>query len=141
MKPGKPLAFGTIRGSDRQGIPRRIPHLGLPGNPVSSMITFEVFARPAIFKMMRKTNLTKPMVEAVLEDRVVNNDRRRVFTRVVIEKREGRYYARSTGSQGSGVLTSMSRANGLAIVPEDRAEVGPGEVVRVMMLDWNEEVI
>jgi molybdopterin molybdotransferase len=141
MKPGKPLAFGTIRGSDRQGASRRIPHLGLPGNPVSSMITFEVFARPAIFKMMGKKNWTKPTVEAVLEDRVVNNDGRRVFTRVVIEKREGRYFARSTGPQGSGVLTSMTRANGLAIVPEDKAEVKPGEVVRVMMLDWNEEVI
>ena len=141
MKPGKPLAFGTIRGSDRQGAPRKIPHLGLPGNPVSSMITFEVFARPAIFKMMGKKNWTKPTVEAVLEDRVINNDGRRVFSRVVVEKREGRYYARSTGPQGSGVLTSMTRANGLAIVPEDRAEMGPGEIVRVMMLDWNEEVI
>ena len=141
MKPGKPLAFGTIRGGDRQGVPRRIPHLGLPGNPVSSMITFEVFARPAIFRMMGKKNWVKPTVEAVLEDRVVNDDGRRVFTRVVIEKREGRYYAWSTGPQGSGVLTSMTRANGLAIVPEDKAEVGPGEIVRVMMLDWNEEVI
>ncbi len=105
------------------------------------MITFEVFARPAIFKMMGKKNWTKPTVEAVLEDRIVNNDGRRVFTRAVIEKREGRYYARLTGPQGSGVLTSMTRSNGLAIVPEDKAEVEPGEVVRVMMLDWNEEVI
>jgi molybdopterin molybdotransferase len=141
MKPGKPLAFGTIRGTDRQGAPRRIPHLGLPGNPVSSMVTFEVFARPAIFKMMGKKNWDKPTIEAVLEDRIVNTDGRRVFTRAVIEKREGRYYARSTGPQGSGVLTSMARANGLAIIPEDIAEMKPGEVVQVMMLDWNEEVI
>ncbi len=140
MKPGKPLAFGTIPGSERQGVPRMIPHLGLPGNPVSSMVTFEIFARPAIFKMMGKTNWTKPTVEAVLEDRIVNTDGRRVFTRAVIEKREGRYYASLTGPQGSGVLTSMARANGLAILPEDRAEMGPGEVVQVMMLDWNEEV-
>lgn len=141
MKPGKPLAFGTIKGSNRQGTPRRIPHLGLPGNPVSSMITFEVFARPAILKMMGKKNWNKPTVEAVLENRIVNNDGRRVFTRTVIEKREGRYFARSTGPQGSGVLTSMTRANGLAIVPEDKTEVKPGEVVQVMMLDWNEEVV
>ena len=140
MKPGKPLAFGTIPGSDRQGVPRMIPHLGLPGNPVSSMVTFEIFARPAIFKMMGKKNWTKPTVEAVLEDRIVNTDGRRVFSRAVIEKREGRFYACLTGPQGSGVLTSMTRANGLAILPEDRAEMGPGEVIQVMMLDWNEEV-
>ena len=141
MKPGKPLAFGTIRGSDQQGTPRRIPHLGLPGNPVSSMVTFEVFARPAIFKMMGKKDWAKPIVEAVLEDHVVNTDGRRVFTRVTIEKREGRYFAHLTGPQGSGVLTSMSHANGLAIVPEDWAEAQPGDIVSVMMLDWNEEVI
>jgi len=141
MKPGKPLAFGTIRGVDKQGAPRRIPHLGLPGNPVSSMVTFEMFARPAIFKMMGKKNWAKPTVEAVLEDGIVNTDGRRVFTRAIIEKREGRYFARLTGPQGSGVLTSMSQANGLAIVPEDWAEARPGDIVRVLMLDWNEEVI
>jgi molybdopterin molybdotransferase len=141
MKPGKPLAFGTIRGVDKQGTPRRIPHLGLPGNPVSSMVTFEMFARPAIFKMMGKKNWAKPAVEAVLEDGIVNTDGRRVFTRAIIEKREGRYFARLTGPQGSGVLTSMSQANGLAIIPEDWAEARPGDIVKVMMLDWNEEVI
>jgi molybdopterin molybdotransferase len=141
MKPGKPLAFGTIRGSDRQGVPRKIPHLGLPGNPVSSMVTFEIFARPAMFKMMGKKNWTKPTVKAVLEDRIINVDGRRVFTRVIVEKRGDHYYARLTGPQGSGVLTSMAQADGLAIVPEDEVEVKPGEVVRVMMLDWNEEVI
>jgi molybdopterin molybdotransferase len=141
MKPGKPLAFGTIRGVDKQGAARRIPHLGLPGNPVSSMVTFEVFARPAIFKMMGKKDWAKPTVEAVSEERIVNTDGRRVFTRVIVEKREGRYFARLTGPQGSGVLTSMSQANGLAIVPEDWAEAKPGDTVQVMMLDWNEEVI
>jgi molybdopterin molybdotransferase len=141
MKPGKPLAFGTIRGSDRQGVPRKIPHLGLPGNPVSSMVTFEVFARPAMLKMMGKKNWAKPTVQAVLEDGIVNTDGRRVFTRVVVEKRGEHYYARLTGPQGSGVLTSMAQANGLAIIPEDKAEMKPGDVVSVMMLDWNEEVI
>jgi molybdopterin molybdotransferase len=141
MKPGKPLAFGTIRGVDKTGASRTITHLGLPGNPVSSMVTFEMFARPAILKMMGKKNLAKPTVEAVLEDRVLNNDGRRVFTRAIVEKRGGRYFARLTGLQGSGVLTSMSLANGLVIVPEDVAEAGPGATVRVMMLDWNEDVI
>ena len=141
MKPGKPLAFGVLEGQDRQGSPKKVPHLGLPGNPVSSMITFEVFARPAMFKMMGKKHWAKPIVGAVLEDRVANRDGRRVFARVIVEKRDGTYFARVTGPQGSGVLTSMSQANGLAIIPEDWAEAKPGDVVRVMMLDWNEEVV
>jgi molybdopterin molybdotransferase len=136
MKPGKPLAFGTIKGS--QG--RAIPHLGFPGNPVSSMVTFELFARPAILKMMGKTNLAKPIIEATLEEPAVNTDGRRVFLRAIIEKRDGKFFARLTGPQGSGILTSMSLANGLVIIPEDQRQVKAGEKVKVMMLDWNEEV-
>ena len=140
MRPGKPLAFGTIKGIGKTGVTRSIPQLGLPGNPVSSMVTFELFARPAILKMMGKKNLTKPSVEAVIEEPVINSDGRRVYTRAVVEKRSGQYFARLTGPQGSGILTSMSQANGLVIVPEDKAGVKAGEVVQVMMLDWNEEV-
>ncbi len=140
MKPGKPLAFGTIRGTGRAGEPRNIPHLGLPGNPVSSMITFEIFARPAILKMMGKTKLTRPAIEAVVGDNIVNTDGRRIYARAAVEKRQGRYFARITGPQGSGILTSMSLANGLVIVPEDKAEVKAGEVVRTIMLDWGEEL-
>ncbi len=130
MKPGKPLAFGKIRG---------IPHLGLPGNPVGSMITFELFARPAILKMMGKKNLAKPVIEAVIEEPIVNSDGRRIFARTIVEKRGSQYFARLTGPQGSGILTSMSLANGLVIVPEDKAGVKAGDVVQVMMLDWTEE--
>ncbi|MFC1964904.1 gephyrin-like molybdotransferase Glp [Chloroflexota bacterium] len=140
MKPGKPLAFGRVKGINKKGEIRKVPHLGLPGNPVSSMVTFELFARPAIFKMMGKKNFIKPIIEAVLEDSIVNTDDRRIYTRAIVEKRDGQYFARLTGAQGSGILTSMSLANGLAIVPEDKAEVKEGEVVQVMMLDWNEEV-
>ena len=139
MKPGKPLAFGTIKGTDKKGAARNIPHLGLPGNPVSSMVTFELFARPAIFKMMGKKSLTKPTVEAVIEEPVINTDGRRVYTRAIVTRRGDKYYARLTGPQGSGILTSMSLANGLVIVPEDRAELKAGEMARVIMLDWNEE--
>jgi molybdopterin molybdotransferase len=140
MKPGKPLAFGTIKGMNKSGISRNIPQLGLPGNPVSSMITFELFARPAILKMMGKKNLTKPTVDAVIEKPIVNNNGHRVYTRAVVKKRNGQYFAQPTGPQGSGILTSMSLANGLIVVPEDKAEVKTGETVQVMMLDWNEEV-
>jgi len=139
MKPGKPLAFGIIKGKTGAGEAKSIPHLGLPGNPVSSMITFELFGRPAMLKMMGKKNLAKPVIEAVAESSVMNRDRRRIFTRAVVEKREGQYFARLTGPQGSGILTSMASANGLMIIPEDRSVVSPGDVVEVMMLDWSEE--
>jgi molybdopterin molybdotransferase len=131
MKPGKPLAFGTFKRNDG----KEIPHLGLPGNPVSSMITFEVFARPAIFKMMGRNDWARQNITAIMEDSLQNNDGRRIFARVVVSKRDGQYFAHVTGPQGSGILTSMARANGLAIVPENTAEVKPGDSVEVMMLD------
>lgn len=134
MKPGKPLAFGVFRSGSRI-----VPHLGLPGNPVSSMITFEMFARPAILKMMGRKNLAMPSVEAYLMDSVKNTDGRRVFLRVRVSKEEGQLVARVMGAQGSGMLTSMARANGLAIVPEEVKEVHCGSAVEVMMPDWNEE--
>jgi len=139
MKPGKPLAFGMIKGVNKTGAGRGIPHLGLPGNPVSSMITFELFARPAILKMMGKKNLARPLIEAVIEDAVVSTDGRRIFARVVVSRRGEQYFARLTGPQGSGVLTSMALANGLAIIPEDSEGVAAGDKVRVMMLDWSEK--
>ena len=134
MKPGKPLAFGTFKRSDG----KKIPHLGLPGNPVSSMITFELFARPAIFKMMGRSNLTKPNITAVLEDSIENRDGRRIFARVAVSKRNGKYFASITGPQGSGVLTSMMKANGLAVIPETTKLVKPGTVVEVVMFDWED---
>lgn len=114
-KPGRPLAFGMIKGLSKAGEVRNIPFLGLAGNPVSSMINFELFVRPAIFKMMGKKNLTKPTVEAVIEDAIENTDGRRIFARAIVEKRGGQYFARLTGPQGSGILTSMALANGLVL--------------------------
>ena len=140
VKPGKPLAFGRIKGNSRNGTAKSIPHLGLPGNPVSCMVSFELFVRPALLKMMGKKNFTKPVVEAIMEDSIKNNEGRRIYDRAIVEKRNGQYYARLTGPQGSGILTSMSRANGLVIIPEDKKEINKGEVVQVIMLDWNEEV-
>lgn len=134
MKPGKPLAFGVL---DQGG--KRVPHLGFPGNPVSSMITFEQFARPAIFKMLGKTEWKKPTVRAVSESRFKNTDGRRVYARGIVRKEGDRYFVRSTGPQGSGILTSMARANGLVIVPEDTEGVWEGDEVLVQMLDWTEE--
>jgi molybdopterin molybdotransferase len=139
MKPGKPLAFGAID-KIQGGKDKKVPHLGLPGNPVSAMITFEQFARPAILKMAGKKNLTKPTIRAIIEDDIVNSDGRRLFARVMVSKRSGQYYASLAGPQGSGILTSMARANGLAIIPESCPGVKAGDVVEVQMLDWVEEL-
>lgn len=138
MKPGKPIAFGVIeqiKGSKK----RKVPHLGLPGNPVSSMITFEQFARPTILKMIGKKVLAKPTIRAIIEGDITNTDGRRVFARVMVTRRSGQYYASLTGRQGSGILTSMVRANGLAVIPESSRGVKAGDMVEVQMLDWVEE--
>ena len=135
MKPGKPLAFGTLNQDDK-----RIPHLGLPGNPVSAMITFEQFARPAIMKMLGKESAAIPVITATSESRIKNTDGRRIFARAIVRAQDGLYYARSTGPQGSGILTSMSKANGLIVVPEDVEEVVEGDSVMVQMLDWERGV-
>jgi molybdopterin molybdotransferase len=129
MKPGKPLAFGLLPGS--------VPLIGLPGNPVSAMVSFEQFARPAILKMLGHTDLGKPMVRAIMDEPLTNSGRRG-FVRVVVTRREDGYHARTTGEQGSGVLTSMAKANGLAVVPEGTRWVEAGTKLTVQMLDWPE---
>jgi molybdopterin molybdotransferase len=138
MKPGKPLAFGVIKKVEGGRRKRKVPHLGLPGNPVSSMITFEQFARPAILKMTGKKILAKPAIRAIIENDIVDTDGRRLFARVMVTKRGGQYYASVTGPQGSGILTSMAKANGLAIIPENSRGVKAGDMVDVQMLDWGE---
>jgi molybdopterin molybdotransferase len=104
------------------------------------MVSFELFVRPALLKMMGKKNLAKPMVEATIEDSVKNDAGRRIYDRAIIAKRDGHYYARLTGPQGSGILKSMSLANGLVIIPEEKEAVQKGDTVQALMLDWNEEV-
>ena len=136
MRPAKPLAFGALDAPDG----RRVPHLGLPGNPVSALVAFEQFARPAIRKMMGKELTPRPTVQAILDDPVNNYDGRRVYARVVVYLENGGYRARLTGNQSSGVLTSMARANGLAICPDDRSRLEAGETATVQMLDWPEDV-
>ena len=106
---------------------------------MSSMICFELFARPAILKMMGKKNLSKPSVRAILENSIENTDGRRIFARAIVRKEGDGYFAQPTGPQGSGILTSMTRANGLAIIPEDVKGMKAGDVVQVLMLDWSEE--
>jgi molybdopterin molybdotransferase len=129
MKPGKPLAFGTIQD---------VPLLGLPGNPTSSMVSFEQFARPAILKMQGRTKLTKPTIAAILDDPVHRTDRRG-YQRVIVRRDEnGIYHAGTAGLQASGFVSAMARANGLAIVPQGEGTLLPGTRVTVQMLDWPE---
>ena len=137
MRPAKPLAFGLLDADDG----RRVPHLGLPGNPVSALVAFEQFGRPAIRKMMGKPLTARPTVRAVLDEPIYNTDGRRVYARAVVTKRNGVYHARLTGHQSSNLLTSMARANALAICPEDVEKRDAGEIVDVQMLDWPEEII
>ncbi|HIE84716.1 MAG TPA: molybdopterin molybdotransferase MoeA, partial [Dehalococcoidia bacterium] len=136
MKPGKPLAFGTLQ--DENG--REVPHLGLPGNPVSAMMTFELFGRPALFKMLGRSQSNpnewqRRTIRATAHDRLRNTDGRRFYARCKVELTEHGYVARLTGSQGSGVLTSMMLADGYAICPEDTAAIEVGESVEVMLID------
>lgn len=133
MRPGKPLAFGTFTAPDG----RRVPHLGLPGNPVSSMVVFELFGRPALFRMMGRADWERPTLRAITRDRIVNPDGRRFYARCIVTQGEdGRWYADLTGPQGSGILTSMSAANALTIIAEGTPTAEPGDEIRVMMLDW-----
>jgi molybdopterin molybdotransferase len=133
MKPGKPFAFGQISG---------VPLLGLPGNPVSAMISFELFARPAMLKMLGAENWNRPVIEARLVDGIRRKDDRRHYVRVRVERtasstetQPGEYHAFLTGEQGSGILSSMVQANGVAIIPEDAHQLPSGSLVRVMLLD------
>lgn len=131
MKPGKPLAFGMIG---------KTPLLGLPGNPVSAIISFETFARPAILTMLGRKNFVRPYVTAILQDRAENTAGRRNFIRVHVTRgADGEYLAGTTGEQGSGILTSVTRANGLLEMPPEIMEHNPGERVRITMLDYPEE--
>ncbi|MFH1140741.1 MAG: hypothetical protein V1724_03505, partial [Chloroflexota bacterium] len=82
-------------------------NLGLPGNPVSAKVAFEELGQPALLKMLGHKNLDKPTIEAVLGGAIANEDRRRVYVRAIVTKRNGTYYARLTGHQVSNILTYL----------------------------------
>ncbi len=130
MRPGKPLAFGAFPSGGR-----RVPHIGLPGNPVSSMVSFELFGRPAIYKMLGRSDWQRPIVRAIADEAIPNTDARRVYARAIVTKRDGRWHAALTGPQGSGILTSMAVANAFAVVPEDVPGVAVGDEVDAILLD------
>ncbi len=129
MRPGKPVAFGHIS---------NIPLLGLPGNPVSAAVTFELFGRPVIRKMLGHTRLVHPQIDAVVEDGVSEKVMRRHYVRAHVEWRDGRFIAHTTGNQGSNITTSLLNANAFVIVPEGGTVIQPGSTAKAMMLDWPE---
>jgi len=123
MRPGAPLGFGTLHG---------MPWLGLPGNPVSAMVTFEVFARPAIRRLRGERQVFRRTLEVRLRDDVSIAAPLTHFMRVIVDWEDGVAWARLTGPQGSGLLTSMSRANALLVVPPERATIRAGETAQAL---------
>jgi molybdopterin molybdotransferase len=129
MKPGKPITFGHING---------VPLLGLPGNPVSAMVVFELFGRPALLKLQGRRVLQRPVIQAVFDGYIRDRGDRRQYVRVRVRWHDGEFRARATGEQGSGILSSMLGADGLLMVPEGMTEVQPGARLDVLMLVWPE---
>jgi molybdopterin molybdotransferase len=126
IKPAKPFAFGVLRG---------VPLFGLPGNPVSSHVSFELFARPALRKMSGHTELQRPEVDAVAQSAMPRDpDGKLHLDRVVVHYEDGQYVAERSGAQASNALAALARANGLALLP-DGDGVAAGGTVRVMLFD------
>lgn len=123
MRPGKPLAYGTLRG---------LPFFGLPGNPVSAIVTFEVLVRPALAKIAGR-DIRQRKVKARI-DADMRSDGRRSYNRVTLERGAEGFIARSTGIQSSGALMSMVLADGLAVIPEGLTVAPAGSVLDVLLL-------
>jgi molybdopterin molybdotransferase len=126
MRPGSPTSFGVVRG---------VPWIGLPGNPVSTMVCFELFVRPAIRKMQGHLALHRRAVPVVTEEPLRTPGRLTHFLRAVVRETADGWRARLTGPQGSGILTSMAAANALLIVPEASEEVAAGTTLSALLLD------
>jgi molybdopterin molybdotransferase len=125
IKPGMPLLFVLCREK---------PVFGLPGNPVSAMVTFLEFVRPALLRMMGRAHVPSFRLHARLEEQIRKSDGKRHFVRGILTNEDGALRVRTTGSQESNMLTSLSRADCLIILPEDRKRFRPGEEVEVELL-------
>jgi molybdopterin molybdotransferase len=128
MRPGAPVGFGLLGGT---------PWIGLPGNPVSAMVTFELFVRPAMRRLLGHGLPFRRTVPVRVAEPITLGPKLRHFLRAVVnpEGADGALTARLTGPQGSGILTSMARANALLIVPEDRPTVPAGDILTALLLD------
>jgi molybdopterin molybdotransferase len=133
MKPGHPVAFGVLQRNSDAASTAFV--FGLPGNPVSSMVCFEQFVAPALRRMMGHERLFRRTIAARLTHGMKHQPGRTEFVRVTLAKEEGGYAATSTGAQGSGMLLSMARADGLLVVPAESTGLVAGEQVIVQLLD------
>ncbi len=131
MRPGQPLAFGVIEGK---------PTFGLPGNPVSCMVSFEQFVRPSILKASGYRQIFRPLIEACLKEPINKKVGKKYFIRCIVSMEEGKYVVTTTGEQGSGILMSMVRANGLIVLPEEKTAFEAGEMVKVQILNRDFEL-
>jgi len=122
MRPGAPVGFGLLQG---------IPWIGLPGNPVSTMVTFELFVRPAIRRLQGHALPFRRTVPVIVREPITLGPKLRHYLRTIVEEGE----ARLTGPQGSGILTSMARANALLIVPAEMSTVPVGTELQAIILD------
>jgi molybdopterin molybdotransferase len=125
LRPGSPITFGMVD---------RVPVFSLPGNPVASMVTFEIFVRPALRKMNGHTDLFRPRQDAVLQDEVQKRQGVRTFLRGILRQHAEQTVVTTTGPQGSGILRSMNLANCLIDIPEEVEQVRPGDTVQVISL-------
>ena len=130
LKPGKPTWFGVL---DRE--PRPLPVLGLPGNPVSAMVTFRLFARPALAAMQGAAT-DAARASALLDEPVPMNEHREQAVRCRLTAAEDGFHVAPTGPQGSHVLTSMLGAGALALIPQGEGQLAAGERVEVELLDY-----
>ena len=126
IRPGKPLAFG--RWGDRL-------FFGLPGNPVSSMVTFELFVRPALRRLRGLADVSRPALTAQLTEAAGHSPGRQSFQRAVVTQDGGEYSVRPTRRQGSGMMHAMVEANALLVIPADVSQIAAGETVTVLLLD------
>jgi molybdopterin molybdotransferase len=116
------------------GVSGRIPVFSLPGNPVSSLITFEVFVRPALRRMTGSPHPVKAPVKATLAEPVKKKPGKTQFLRVRIESGEEGYVARTAGDQNTGILRTLALADGIAVLPRERTAFAAGEKVDVLLL-------
>jgi molybdopterin molybdotransferase len=124
MRPGGPQAFGVFEGS---------VFYGLPGNPVSSAVVFDRLARPLLRTALGATQVDRPGITARLLNPVRSRLNRRDFLRVALRGAPGDFEVTLTGTQSSGAITSLSKADGLAVIPEERESVSPGEELEVIL--------
>jgi molybdopterin molybdotransferase len=124
MQPGMPQGFGEIEGK---------PYFGLPGNPVSVFVSFEVFVRPALMKMMGRRQLFRPEVPARLEEDITGPAGKTQFARVRVRRTKDGWVATPTGARGSNLIATVARANGLAMVPAGTETAAAGSSVKVML--------